>query len=68
MPSTVKFSPNCPNEIAPLQFAFPVAIRIHPVDEHSALLATVTGQITLCIAIDVKLPNEATSLDRFLPN
>jgi hypothetical protein len=28
----------------------------------------VTGQITLCIAIDVEPPNQATSLDRLLPH
>jgi hypothetical protein len=51
--------PEC--EIAPLQFALPVAIRIHLVDKHGSLLATVTGQITLRIAIDVEPPNQATS-------
>jgi hypothetical protein len=44
-------------EIAPLQFTLPVVIRIHLVDKHSALLSTVTSQITLCVAIDVEPPN-----------
>jgi hypothetical protein len=32
-------------------------IGIHLVDKHSALLSTVTGEITLCVAIDVVPPN-----------
>jgi hypothetical protein len=43
-------------------------IRIHLVDKHSALLSTVTGQITLGVAIDVESPNQASSLHRLLPN
>jgi hypothetical protein len=55
-------------EIAPLQFTLPVVIRIHLVDKHSAVLSTVTGQITLCVAIDVKPPNQAPSLHGLLPH
>jgi hypothetical protein len=44
-------------EIAPIQFTLPVVIRIHLVDKHGAVLSTVTGQITLCVAIDVESPN-----------
>src|SRR5262249_10109944 len=54
-------------EIAPLEFTLPVAIRIHLVDKHRAVLSTVTAQITLCVAIDVGPANQATSLHRLLP-
>jgi hypothetical protein len=54
-------------EIVPIQFTFPVAIRLDLVDKHRALLASVTGQIPLGIAINVEPPHQTTPLDWFLP-
>ena len=42
----------------PLQLLLPVAVRLHLVDKHSAVLSTVTGQVTLCVTIDVQPPNQ----------
>ena len=65
----MKFSPNCPRvKLSRFSSLLPVAVRIHLVDEHSAVLSTVTGQITLCVAIEVQPPNSASSLHRLLPH
>jgi hypothetical protein len=55
-------------EIAPLQFPLPVAVRIHLIDKDSPVLAAVTSQITLSIAIDIEPPHQAPSVDRLLPD
>ena len=52
----------------PLQFALPVAIRIHLVNEDGALLAAVAGQIALRVAIDIEPSNQATPLGGLLPH
>ena len=58
--------PEC--EIGSLQFTLPVVIGIHLVDKHSPVFSTVTGQITLCVTIDVEPPNQAPSLHWLLPH
>jgi len=55
-------------EIGSLQFALPIVIGIHLVDKHSPVFSTVTGQITLCVTIDVEPPNEAPSLNGVFPH
>ncbi len=58
--------PEC--EIASLQLLFPVTIGIHLIDKHSAVFPTVTGQVTLRVAIDVEPPNHTPALYRLLPH
>src|SRR5262249_15359707 len=55
-------------EIASLQLALPVVIRIHLVDKNGAMLSTMTVQIALCVAIDVEPPNQAATLHWRLPH
>jgi hypothetical protein len=64
-----KVLPELPEwEIASLQFALPIVIGIHLVDEHGAVFSPVTGEITLRVAIDVEPPDQAPSLHRILPH
>ncbi len=51
-----------------LQLSLPVVIRIDLVDQHSAVLSTMTGQIALRVAIDIESSHQASSLDRLLPH
>jgi hypothetical protein len=55
-------------EIGALQFTLPIAIGIHLVDKHRPVFATVTGEITLRIAIDIEPPNQAPPLHWLLPH
>ena len=52
----------------PLQLLLPVAVRIQLIDKHSAMLSTVTVQITLCITIDIEPSNQAPSPHSLLPH
>jgi hypothetical protein len=56
------------DKIVALQLLLPVAVRIHLVDKHSAVLSAMTVQITLCVTIDIEPSNQAPSLDRLLPH
>ena len=47
------------HEVVSSKFVFPVPVRVDLVDEHRALLAAVTGQITLTIPVDVEPPDPA---------
>jgi hypothetical protein len=58
--------PEC--EIASPQFALPVVIGIHLIDKHSSVFSTVTGQIALCVTINVEPPNETPFLHWLLPH
>jgi len=68
-PSTVKFSPNCPNvKILAAELSLPVAIRFHLVDHHRAVLASMPGEIPLSIASDIRAADGNPPLDWLLPN
>jgi hypothetical protein len=54
------------DQVASMELAFPVVIRVDLVDEHGALLAPVPGQVALTVAVDVELAHAARSGDRFL--
>ena len=47
------------DEVISAELAFPVAVGIHLVDEHGALLTTVAGQVALAVTLDVELPDMA---------
>jgi hypothetical protein len=55
-------------EIISLQLAFPEAVGVHLINKHRTVLSTVTGQVALSVAVDVKQPNQATTLNRLLPH
>jgi hypothetical protein len=55
-------------KIVPFQLPLPVAVRIHLVDKHSAVLSAVAGQIALCVTINVQPPNQAASVYGLLPH
>jgi len=48
--------------------ALPVMVGVYLVNKHRALLATMTGEIGLRVAIDIQLAHHPSSLDRKLPN
>ena len=52
----------------PLQLTLPIVVRIDLVDIYRALLAAVTVQIPLPIAIDVEPPDHAAPFDRRFPH
>jgi hypothetical protein len=55
-------------EIGAAQPLLPIAIRLDLVDEHSALLATVSAEIALTVAIDVESRDTAATLHGLLPD
>jgi hypothetical protein len=55
-------------EIATTKRALPVSIRVDLVDHHGALLAAVTGKISLSISLEVEPLGRAASLNRMLPD
>jgi hypothetical protein len=55
-------------EIASPELLFPVAIGITLIYEDCAVLASVTSQITLTIAVNVKPPHQTSALNRALPH
>src|SRR5436190_183685 len=54
------------DEVASVEFALPVAIRVDLVDEHRALLAAMPGEVALTVAVDVELAHPARSAHRVL--
>jgi hypothetical protein len=62
------FSELAENKITAAQKALPVMVRIHLVDEYGALLPTMTGEIGLCIAIDIELAHHSPSGNRRFPD
>src|SRR3954468_19727227 len=42
------------DEVASCKLTFPVAVRLDLVDEHRALLTTVSGQVALPVTVDVE--------------
>ena len=55
-------------EVLSPELPFPIAISIDLVDENGPVLATVTLQISLAIAVDVQPPNLAATHDCLLPH
>src|SRR5262249_43500163 len=62
------FSELSETEIIASQEALPVPVGIHLVDENGALFSTVTSEIGLRVAIDMKLAHHPSPLDRELPD
>src|SRR5690349_14298006 len=56
------------SEIASIQSIPPISIRLDLVDEDRALLASVTLQISLSVAVDVESSDHAPALNRLLPD
>ena len=68
-PSTVKFSPNCPNEKSlAAELGLPVAISVHLIDHHRAVLASVPGEIPLSIAFHIEATDCDSAPYRLLPD
>ena len=55
-------------EIAPTQTILPVPIRLDLVNEHRSMLAAMTLQIALPIAVDDEPPDPAPPLHRLFPD
>jgi hypothetical protein len=62
------FSELAETEIIALKEMLPVVVRIHLVYEHGTLLPTVTGEIGLCIAVDVQPAHHPSILNGKLPD
>jgi hypothetical protein len=56
------------DEIASPELLFPVTIGIRLIHEDRALLASVTGQVALAVAVNVKPPNQTPAPNRTLPD
>ena len=54
------------DEVFPAELAFPVAVRIDLVDEDGALLAAVSCEISLTVAVDVEPAHASKAGDGFL--
>src|SRR3989441_8431922 len=52
------------DEVGPLQLLLPIAVRFDLIDEDRALLASVTPEIPLSVAVNVEPPDHAPALDR----
>src|SRR6185437_12426288 len=55
-------------EVIPAQLFLPVLVGLDLVDEHRPLLAAVSGQITLPVAVDIEPPYHPRPGDRLLPD
>src|SRR6202044_1705787 len=55
-------------KIASPKFPLPVAVRVHLIHEDRALLAPVTSQIALPVAVNIQPPNQTSTLNRTLPH
>src|SRR5262249_36603367 len=62
------FSELAKGKLGPTELAFPVAIRVQLIDEHGALLAAVTPDISLPVSVDVEPSHHSASGDGFLPD
>src|SRR6516164_3933723 len=56
------------HEILSPELPFPITVGIDLIDENGPVLATVTLQISLAVALDVQLPHLTATADRVLPN
>src|SRR5271166_4467152 len=50
------------------QKTLPVMVRVHLVDEYRAVLPSVTGEISLCITIDIELTHHSPSINWRFPD
>src|SRR6185369_11834681 len=55
-------------KIAAAELSLPVAIGVHLIHHHRALLAAVSGQISLSVASDIQAPGDSPVLHRLFPN
>jgi hypothetical protein len=55
-------------KVAAPQKPFPISVGIHLVDKYGALLPSVTGEIPLCITINVELAYHPPPFDRKFPD
>src|ERR1700731_4435492 len=67
-PSTGKFSPKCPDEVAAAKPALPIAIGSDLINEDGPMLAAMARQISLTIAVDVEPSHHAPAWNRRLPD
>jgi hypothetical protein len=56
------------SEVASAKVVLPIAIGINLIDEDGPMLAAVSGQIPLTIAVDIEPPHHPPALNRCLPN
>src|SRR5215469_1018336 len=56
------------DEVVAPELVLPVAVRLDLVDEYRPLLAAVSGQIALAIAVDIQPPHQPRPVDRPLPH
>ncbi len=57
------FSELAESKIVAAQKALPVMVRIHLVDKYGAVLPSVTGEITLRVAVDIELAHHSPSIN-----
>src|SRR6266478_1267364 len=56
------------SEVASAKVVLPIAIGVDLIDEDGPMLAAVSGQIPLTIAVDIEPPHHPPALNRCLPN
>src|SRR5262249_22579739 len=56
------------HEVLASELPFPITIGIDLIDENGPVLATVTMQISLAVAVDVQPPDLTATADRVLPH
>jgi hypothetical protein len=56
------------DEVAPGQLMLPIPVRADLIDEHCALLAPMSGEITLTVPVHVQLADPATTRHGILEN
>jgi hypothetical protein len=62
------FSELAESKITTTQKVLPVMVRVHLVDKYGALLAAVTGEIGLRIAVDIEFAHHSPSINRGFPD
>ena len=62
------FSELAESKSSAAQKTLPVMVRIHLVDEYGTLLPAVTGEIGLCITIDVEFAHHSPSINWRFPD
>ena len=56
------------SEVASAKVVLPIAIGVDLIDKDGPMLAAVSGQIPLTIAVDIEPPHHPPALNRCLPN
>ncbi len=54
--------------VVPLQLLLPVAVGVQLVDQHGTLLATVSGEVALPVAVQIQPPRHHGRGDGLLPD